>query len=178
MIAALGRVGLYAAAAALVIAVFGISVGPRFLPYQTFVVLSASMAPEIGVGSVVVAMPVERSDLRIGDVITYQRVEEPDLPVTHRIVAMRAVPGAVLARTKGDANEVADPWEVNLAASVLRVAVAVPFVGYGLYFAQTPVGRVLTIGLPLTAIAAIALHDYVSARRPRNVEPTTTAAAA
>jgi signal peptidase len=169
-------VSLYAVSAVIVFAVFALSVGPRLLRYQTLVVLSASMSPEISVGSVVVAMSVERSELKVGDVITYQRVEEPNLPVTHRIVAMRAVPGAVIARTKGDANEVVDPWEVQLSPNVLRVVFAVPFVGYVLYFAQTFIGRVITIGLPLTAITAIGIYDCLTARRPTAAGSTTTAA--
>ena len=172
------RFGLYAMTSIVVLTVLAISVGPRVLPYQTFVVLSASMAPEVAVGSVVVALPVDRSDLAVGDVITYQRVEEPDLPVTHRIVALRAVPGALVARTKGDANDVADPWEVQLGPSVLRVAMAIPFAGYVLYFAQTVAGRVLTIGMPLTALAAIGIHDVLAARRPADAGTTTTATAA
>lgn len=173
-----GRLGVYTLASLVVGAVLVISVGPRALAYQTFIVLSASMSPEIEVGSVVVAVPVERAGLSVGDVITYQRVEEPDLPVTHRIVAMRAVPGAVMARTKGDANDVPDPWEVQLGATVLRVAFAIPIAGYILYFAQTTAGRVVTIGMPLTALAALGIHDFVAARRPAPSATKTTEAAA
>ena len=172
------RFALYAVTFIVVLTVLAISVGPRVLPYQTFVVLSASMAPDIAVGSVVVALPAERAELAVGDVITYQRVEEPDLPVTHRIVALRAVPGALIAQTKGDANEVADPWEVQLGPSVLRVAVAIPFVGYVLYFAQTLAGRVLTIGVPLATLTTIGIHDILAARRPSDAGTTTTATAA
>jgi signal peptidase len=173
-----GRFGLYALTSFVVAMVLAISVGPRFLPYQTFVVLSASMAPRIAVGSVIVAVPVDRSDIAVDDVITYQRVEEPDLPVTHRIVALRAIPGALVARTKGDANEVADPWEVQLGQTVLRVAVAIPFAGYVLYFSQTTVGRVVTIGVPLAALAAIGTCDLLAVRRRTDLDTTTTAAAA
>lgn len=175
---ALARLVLYASASIVVAAVLAVSVGPRILPYQTFVVMTASMTPQIPVGSVVVVVPVERAELAVDDVVTYQRVEEPDLPVTHRIVAMRAVPGAVIARTKGDANDVQDPWEVQLGPTVLRVAFAIPFAGYILFFAQTFVGRVLTIGMPLAALAAIGVHDFRAARRVANAGITATATAA
>jgi signal peptidase len=177
-LAAVVRVAMILCTVTIVATVLGISVGPRFLSYQTFVVLSSSMAPEISVGSVVVGVPVGRSDLAVGDVITYQRIEEPDLPVTHRIVSLRAVPGAVVARTKGDANEVADPWEVQLSPTVLRVAFAIPLAGYALYFAQTLSGRLLTIGVPLVALGAIGTYEFLSARRFADAGATTTTKAA
>ncbi len=172
------RLVLYSSASVMIAAVLAVSVGPRILPYQSFVVLTASMAPQIPVGSVVMAVPVGRAELAVGDVVTYQRAEEPDLPVTHRIVAMRAVPGAIIARTKGDANDVQDPWEIQLGPTVLRVAFAVPLAGYILFFAQTFVGRVLTIGMPLVALAFIGIHEYRAARRLANAGTTATATAA
>lgn len=159
------RIVAYAASGVVVAAVVMTTVGPRFLPYRSFVVLSASMAPSIPVGSVVVAIPTPRTELVVGDVITYQRVEEPDMPVTHRVSRLRALPGELVARTKGDANDVEDPWEVNLAPSVLRVAGSIPLLGYVLYYAQTSSGRTFTFLLPLGALVATFALDALHARR-------------
>lgn len=132
-----------------------LTVGPRFLPYQTFIVLSSSMDPAIPVGAVVVTLPVPKGDLVSGDVITYQRAEEPDIAVTHRIVRLTGVAGALIARTRGDANLVDDPWEVTLSPMVLRVSGYVPLAGYALMFAQSPTGRLVTIIVPALILAAM-----------------------
>ncbi len=180
-LAACMRVATYVIAGTMVVLAFALTVGPSVLPYQPFVVLTGSMAPGIPVGSVVVAVPVARGDLAVGDVITYQRVEEPDLAVTHRITSLRAVPGGLVARTKGDANDVPDPWEVHLSPTVLRAVGAVPLVGYAIYFAQSERGRVVTLGLPLAALGALAIRDRFVARRavpesaPHRVPPATLA---
>lgn len=138
-----------------IVATLALTVGPRFLPYQTFIVLSSSMEPAIPVGSVVVTMPVPKGDLVSGDVITYQRAEEPDIAVTHRIVRLTGVAGALIARTRGDANLVDDPWEVTLSATVLRVSGYVPLAGYALMFAQSPTGRLVTIIVPALILTAM-----------------------
>ncbi len=138
-----------------IVATLILTVGPRFLPYQTFIVLSSSMEPAVPVGAVVVTVPVPKGDLVSGDVITYQRAEEPDIAVTHRIVRLTGVAGALIARTRGDANLVDDPWEVTLSATVLRVSGYVPLAGYALMFAQSPTGRLLTIIVPALILAAM-----------------------
>lgn len=151
---AVRAVGMLAASFAIV-ATLVLTVGPRFLPYQTFIVLSSSMEPAIPVGAVVVTVPVPRNDLVSGDVITYQRAEEPDIAITHRIVRLTGVAGALIARTRGDANLVDDPWEVRLSETVLRVQGYVPLAGYVLMFAQSPSGRLVMIVAPALLLVAI-----------------------
>lgn len=83
---------------------------PRIGGATPYVVLTGSMRPQLAPGSLVVVKPVAASELGIGDVITYQLRSGEATVVTHRIIAMtNDRDGEPLFRTKGDANNAADP---------------------------------------------------------------------
>jgi len=133
---------------------------PAALGYRGYVVDGGSMGAAIPRGSVVFDDVVPRSQLRVGDVITYRPPARPR--VTHRIVAI-ARDGAM--RTKGDANATADPWTVRPSgARQARVAFHVPLAGYAYAaLALRPV-RIVVIGVPALMIAIGALARL---RRPQ-----------
>jgi signal peptidase len=137
-----------------------VSVAPRLLAYQTFVVRTDSMAPAIPNGALVVVQPVSARDLRVGDVITYRRPERPDAPVTHRIIGLRfpeETPGSgPIVRTKGDANNAPDPNPMQLEGMVWRVAFGVPLLGSLMQFVAMPLGRVLFLLVPAAALGMVA----------------------
>src|SRR5438876_5347927 len=105
----------------------------RLAAYQTYVVRGGSMAPAIPRGALVFVQPVPARDLKVGDVVSYRRPEEPGQVITHRIVAARPLDAAgtngLVIRTRGDANDIPDPWEVQLLGTAWRVAVGVPLLG-------------------------------------------------
>ena len=68
-------------------------------------VLSGSMRPGIQPGDVVMVRPVPVHTLKVGEVIAYLPPGQ-SVPVLHRIVSVDSA-GII---TKGDANNVADPW--------------------------------------------------------------------
>ena len=76
--------------------------------------------------------------------------------VTHRIAWIgRDAQGRRLFRTKGDANQVADPWTFRLdRATQARLRFGVPYVGFGLAALGRRDVRMGLIGLPAGAIAA------------------------
>lgn len=119
----LGAVGL--AAATVVVAVV--------LGWRPVVLLSGSMTPTAPTGSLVVASPVAGEEVEVGDVVT---VTWPGAttPVTHRVVAVeRGDEGALVATTKGDANEDVDEQVVRLdGTTVLRARAIVPGAGRAL----------------------------------------------
>src|SRR5512133_106197 len=73
----------------------------RAASYQTYVVRGGSMAPAIPQGSLVFVQPVPARDLKVGDVITFRRPEEPRQVVTHRIVSVRPLDAGGLGGTNG-----------------------------------------------------------------------------
>jgi signal peptidase I len=158
---------------AAVVVVLALSVGPRFFAYETFIVRSGSMEPAIHTGALVFVQPTDPRSVRVGDVITYRRPEEPDTTITHRVVDVRAggagsasVPTPVF-KTRGDANNAADPWDVQIQGTVWRVAFNVPLAGYLFTFTQQPVGRALFLIVPGLGLGALWLHrTWLRLRRP------------
>ncbi len=157
-----------ASAASLVVIASSIalSIGPRFAPFETYIVLSGSMEPLIHVGAVEVVRPVPPETLQIGDIITYRRIEEPDVTVTHRITQVTPSDAGTLLRTKGDVNETEDPWELQLRGTAWKHVFSVPYAGFVFVFAQTSTGRWLTLLLPAGVLAALWLRETWRGKRP------------
>ena len=81
-------------------------------------------------------------------------------PVTHRIETIKeSAKGSPRFRTKGDANEAADPWTFTLEQPTqARVAFHVPYVGYAFAALSIRWVRILLIGLPALIIAFVLLR--------------------
>ncbi|HEU5316078.1 MAG TPA: signal peptidase I, partial [Chloroflexota bacterium] len=111
---------------------------PELFGWQLYAVETGSMEPAISVGSVVAVRPVPAEALRVGDVITFSDRTQPDVRVTHRIVALEQSGGQQTAVTKGDANNTTDSWSVPLGDNVARVELHVPYAGYVMYWLGSP----------------------------------------
>src|SRR4051812_44537687 len=99
---------IFALALVLVILAFGSVLVPAILGRQALLVYGGSMEPTIPVGSIVVLDKVSPEDLRPGDIITFARATNPNVQITHRVIAVDDGPAGLQLRTKGDANETAD----------------------------------------------------------------------
>jgi hypothetical protein len=65
--------------------------------------------------------------LKVGDAIVFYPPGVTSEPVMHRIVSI--VNGVIT--TRGDANDVDDPWQVTLSgATAYRMVAVVPFIGW------------------------------------------------
>ena len=103
----------------------GILVFVANLHFQT--VTSGSMRPTISPGDVAVTQAVPVSSLKVGDVIVFFPPGVTSEPVMHRIVSLDN--GAI--KTRGDANNVDDPWQVTLTGTTAyRMVAVVPFIGW------------------------------------------------
>ncbi|MFC9350416.1 signal peptidase I [Arthrobacter sp. NPDC057013] len=128
-----------------------LAVGPRFLGYQTSTMLTGSMAPLINPGDVVVSVPSPVGSLKAGDIITYKIPVEDRRVETHRIVELkRNSNGTTTVRTKGDANNGADPWQATIQGDTVDVqAATVPYLGTVIRSLREPaVLMVLTYAAP------------------------------
>ena len=81
--------------------------------WQASPVLSGSMEPTIPTGGVVFTERVPVEDLAVGDIVMYQRPDQPDHQVVHRIIELEPSEQGPQLRTQGDANATADPWQVR-----------------------------------------------------------------
>lgn len=151
----------------LVLGIFGpvtlLALLPTVLGLQRYVVTSDSMSGGIERGSVVFERRVPVGDLRVGDVITYERPSSAgsDGLVTHRI---EWIEGAYL-QTRGDAEPGPDPWLVPLGQPTMsRVVLSIPYVGYPFV---APIGQsvwLLVLVVPGALLGSLLVQD---ARRAR-----------
>lgn len=117
---------ILAALAALVLIVLPLATGS-----QTYSVLTNSMKPHYGPGTLLVIQPTPFSQLRTGDVVTYQIESGRPEVITHRITSIAAdQQGNSLLVTQGDNNDVADEAPVTEVQVRGKLLYAVPFVGY------------------------------------------------
>ncbi|HET7658843.1 MAG TPA: signal peptidase I, partial [Oryzihumus sp.] len=146
--------------------------------YQVRPVLSSSMTPKLPVGSVVVTQRVPMSQVRAGDVIVFHRPGAPDQLVVHRITTLDRTGGTVVVRTKGDANQAADPWTASLRGDTAYRAIAdVPLVGYAAVWAHSPgVRRDTLLAGGLLALAAGITAAWPGRSRRRLDSPAPLAA--
>ncbi|UVJ38147.1 signal peptidase I [Arthrobacter sp. CJ23] len=135
-----------------------LAIGPRVLGYQTSTMLTGSMSPLINPGDVVVTVPVPVQDLKVGDIITYHIPVDDQRVETHRIIDLAVNnQGTATVRTKGDANNGADPWTATLAAGhVDREAFAVPYLGNAIRAFRDPlVLNTLMYGAPAVLVVML-----------------------
>ena len=114
--------------------------------FQSLVVMSGSMEPKIHVGSVAIVKPSE--DIKTGDIITFSDPRDPTSLVTHRIESIENE----IFKTKGDANNTPDNWEVTKDNIVGKFLFSVPYLGYAVNFAKQPPGFLLLILFPALLI--------------------------
>ena len=118
---------------------------PRF-GWRIDVVLSGSMEPQLKVGGLAISQPVDVADIKVNDTITFFSPLAKEM-TSHRVIAIITKP-SLYFRTKGDANEDADPFNVPAQNVVGRVCFHISYLGYVMHFVKTPLGFALTFCLP------------------------------
>src|SRR4051812_22542876 len=77
-------------------------------------VLSPSMVPAFAPGDLVVTRPKASTDIKIGDVLSLPIPDSAGEHYVHRIIEVTHTDGAVVVRTKGDANPAADAFRLRI----------------------------------------------------------------
>jgi signal peptidase I len=129
---------------------------PAAFGYHRYVITGSSMQGAYDRGSIVFDKPVPVSELEVGDVITYTPPADTGASglITHRIVSIHRGERGEWFRTKGDANEKADPWRFELSQPTqARVDFSIPYLGFGIAALSMLPIRMLVIGLPALLIA-------------------------
>jgi signal peptidase I len=128
-------------------------------------VLSGSMRPGIHEGDVVLTHKVPVTSLHKGDIIVFHPpTQGGTLTKVHRIDFIKQLGnGKIEFRTKGDANNAADPWgTITTSGTAYRVIAVIPKVGWlingGLHW--------IVIGLLLGLAAIIARMSIKYLRSP------------
>jgi signal peptidase len=124
------------------------------------------MTGNIDLGSVVFEKVEPVSDLRVGDIITYQppAVSGIDHLVTHRIIAIKGDK----FRTQGDAVPQRDPWTFELVArDQPRVSFSVPYVGFLFLALADRTIRMAVISVPAALVFLLAMRQLAQGLRRR-----------
>jgi len=94
--------------------------------------LSGSMRPVFQPGDLVVAKQTSTRTLRVGEIVAFYPPNGTTTPVMHRIVTLTPTATGPKITTKGDANNVTDPWGVVTlrSPSTYRLVDVVPRFGF------------------------------------------------
>jgi signal peptidase I len=146
------------------IGLIGIVTVPSLFGYQSLTVVSGSMEPTLGVGSVVIDEVISPLDARPGDIVTFQDPLRPR-QLTHRLQRMRVDGDTAYMTTLGDANDVPEHWTVRTDGHIGRVVAHLPKLGYARAALSTRYARLGVLGAVL-ALGAFVLVDMWRPRRP------------
>src|SRR3954447_11378818 len=126
---------------------------PSVLGYESLTVVSGSMVPTLGVGSVVIDEVISPADARPGDIITFKDPLHPR-QLTHRLQKVRVEGDTFYMTTLGDANDVPEHWSVPRTGHIGRVLVHIPKLGYAREWLGSRYARLGALGLVLLPRAA------------------------
>jgi signal peptidase len=124
----------------------GAIVVPSLFGMKALTVVSGSMEPTLGVGSLVLDERIAPLDARPGDVVSFPDESRGGALVTHRVRRVRAEGGTAYFVTKGDANDTTERWSVPTKGEIGRVVYHVPRVGYARAFIAGPNARFVILG--------------------------------
>lgn len=147
------------AASLVVLGLLAVTIGPRFLPYQALIVRSGSMSPTIPTGSIVFYRKIAATNVKVGDVIVFDKPGEASEKVTHRVYKIGHSATGEYYITKGDANGTPDDWRVPAVGTGWISVFHVPSVGYALVYLQSTLARLLLLVIPAILLGAITLYE-------------------
>jgi signal peptidase len=148
--------------------------GPVLVGMRSFAVLSGSMEPVLSTGDIVVEKPVRATDVRVGDVVTYNDPDERGRRITHRVRSVHLSGSHARFVTKGDANDSVERWQMDSGGTVGRVVYRVPLVGYGIARLNGPAAKLVLVIVPALVLA---LLELIRIWRPPGREPEAVDAA-
>jgi signal peptidase I len=128
------------------IALTGVVVVGSWVGHWRFAtVLTGSMRPDIQPGDVEILVPEATSGIRVGQIVAFHPPHSA-VTVTHRVIAVQHHHG-VWITTKGDANNVRDPWgPVHIiGSSVWVVHHVVPHLGYLSMWVKSPIPHLILL---------------------------------
>lgn len=97
--------------------------------WRAMTVRSASMAPTLRQGDLIVVGPVRAAAVRAGQVVTFRDPRLGDRVLTQRVVSVRLVGSVERFETAGDAQATTERWTMAPYGLLGREVVAIPAVG-------------------------------------------------
>jgi signal peptidase len=147
-----------------VVGVVGLALAAQLAPMAgggMYAVRSASMAPALARGDLVIVDRVDPGKVQPGDIVTM--AVRPGTTVTHRVVSVVPNDDGPLFLTKGDANATADPIAVRADQLQGRADARVPLLGFLLAMLAMPSGVIALLSIGATLATAVWLLDELEA---------------
>src|SRR5665213_3254982 len=170
------RASIFAFLMVVAAAVTVLIVLPRATHGTALTVLTASMTPDIPVGSVVIDRPVDPATLHVGDIATYQETAGKAVYITHRIVAIDTATNPVTFTFKGDANRGPDLNPVPATAIRGQVWFHVPYLGAIRDSLRAGGDRATLLGLLIVGLGLYAIFQLITGLRGQRRNPLRHAA--
>ena len=136
---------------------------PSLFGYQSLTVVSGSMTPTLGVGSVVIDDVISPAEARPGDIVTFKDPLHPR-QLTHRLQKVRVEGDTFYMTTLGDANDAPEHWTVPRTGHIGRVVAHLPKLGYARSWVSSRYAR-LGAGAIVLLLGALMLVDLWRPRR-------------
>jgi signal peptidase I len=162
--ARLGRCGAIAGLVMAIVAGPAVAVLGHRAGWQLLIERSASMAPTVAAGDLLVVQRERAEQLRRGDVVTFADPHVGGRTLTHRVVAVRTLGDRLAVTTRGDANRAAEHWSIARVGTVarLRTSVGLPPVASSLLDRSHVRGMIMA----LLSLLACGLTLWAIWRRP------------
>ncbi len=123
---------------------------PSINGYAPMIVLTDSMYPQIKSGDLIITKSIDADDVAVKDVITfYDPASKTDAVVTHRVMEITEVEGALAFITQGDANNAPDEMPVPAENLIGVYQMRIPAMGSVAMFMQTTHGLIVCVVVPL-----------------------------
>jgi signal peptidase len=130
------------------------SVLAPFIGWEVSTVVSGSMEPRLHTGSIIITRPIDPEDIKVGNIILF---EKSDVNTIHRIVSVETTP-KLRFYAKGDANKDRDPSPIYPDEVKGILFGQIPYLGFLFSIVKTPLGLVLTIGIPSLLLLAVEIN--------------------
>ena len=137
-----------------IVAAVALALGHR--GYRAYAMQTASMAPHIKPGDLVVVRAVSPYEIHPGDVISFQSPLAP-IQVTHRVEKVDYTSTGPVFTTKGDANGNNDPWLLRYQGSGWEVTSVIPHVAGWLARLTGSGGRIVIAAVLFLVVLIILL---------------------
>ncbi|MEG0547973.1 MAG: signal peptidase I [Coprobacillus sp.] len=123
---------------------------PLLFGYTAYAIETNSMEPTIPTGSIVYIEKTSSQDLKLNDIITFERANKI---ITHRVVGIDDMNNQLT--TKGDAIKYNDEEKISVTHVKGEVKYSIPLIGYGLMFLKSIEGTIMSIILIILYIISI-----------------------
>lgn len=128
----------------------------HILGIYMFNIVSESMEPTLDINDVVIVQRCAPSELKEGDIITYK---QEDRTISHRILDITKEKETIKIKTKGDNNEIPDPYEVEVGQVYGKVLFHIKKIGKLISYIQNVRGFINIAIFAIIVFIMVSLRD-------------------